>query len=231
NHMPSSASVPFAGHSRAVGIQRLQLSTTLPFRKRCWQAVAQAKIRNQAECLRLLGRAGADRIEALADEVASGDTGNVESRAAREYFRYLFGPSFARGEEDGVNSALNYGYAVIRAAVARALAASGFILTQGIHHCSELNPFNLADDFMEPLRPVADLLAASFSPPPEALEKEHRERLAAVLGCEVGVDGEAQSILRGTELMAGSFGSACKAGDPKLLKLPGLLPLQEHAYE
>ena len=231
NHLPAFAGLPFAGHSRLTGVHRLQLDTSLPFRKRCWQRIVQAKIANQAECLRIAGREGADRIAAMADTVASGDTGNVESAAAREYFRRLFRPDFDRRTEDAVNSALNYGYAVIRAAVARSLAAYGFLLTQGIHHCSELNAFNLADDFLEPLRPVVDLCVASFSPPPEELAKGHREELVGLLACEVRVDGEAHSVLHAADLTASSFSSACHAGDPGLLKLPALLPLREHRYE
>ena len=96
---------------------------------------------------------------------------------------------------------------------------------------SELNPFNLADDFIEPLRPTVDLLVASFSPVPENLEKRHREELAGLLGREVSLDGESHAVLRAVELTAGSFGAACRAGDARLLKLPGLLPLQEHRYE
>ncbi|MGC8862752.1 MAG: type II CRISPR-associated endonuclease Cas1 [Armatimonadota bacterium] len=231
NHLPIFAGLPFAGHSRLAGTHRMQLETSLPFRKRCWQRIVQSKIANQAECLRLAGREGADHIAAMVEEVASGDTGNVESAAAREYFRRLFRADFDRRSEDGINAALNYGYAVIRAAVARALAAYGFLLTQGIHHSSELNAFNLADDFLEPLRPVVDLCVALFSPQPEELTKDHRQQLASLLACEVRIDGERHSVLRATEIMAGSFSAACRAGEPRMIKLPQLIALREHRYE
>lgn len=245
NHMPAFAGFPFAGHCRLVGVQRLQLQTSLPFRKRCWQGVVRAKISNQAECLRLADRDGAERLAAMCVEVTSGDTRNVESAAAREYFRLLFRPDFDRRVEHAVNSALNYGYAVIRAAVARSLAASGFLLSQGIHHSSELNAFNLADDFLEPFRPVvdlcvasspefADLIRASGEPKPDSqpqLSKAHRERLAGLLAAQVRIEGERQALLRATEITAASFGAACRAGDPKRLRLPELLPLREHRYE
>ncbi len=230
-HMPVIAAYPCCGHSRLSGIHRMQLSTTLPFRKRCWQRIVQAKIRNQAECLRLLGCSGAERLLGLCEQVGSGDPGNVEALAARDYFASLFGPEFVRMHEDGVNAALNYGYAVARAAITRALAAHGFLLTQGIHHFNEQNPFNLADDFLEPLRPVVDMLAATFSPAPAELQKHHREALALVLACEVCVEDEAHSVTHACELMASSFVSACREGDPALLKLPTLLPLREHRYE
>lgn len=231
NHLPALAGLPFTGHSRASGVQRMQLSSTLPFRKRCWQKVVQAKIRNQAECLRILDKKGAEGVASLAENVMSGDSGNVESQAARRYFARLFGPDFERREEDGINAALNYGYAVLRAAVARSLAAHGFLLTQGIHHRSELNPFNLADDFLEPFRPMADLAVASFAPPPEALEKSHKASLVSLLGSDIQVEGAAYTMLRAADMAAASFLAATKAGDPRLLILPKLLPLQNHEYE
>ncbi|MCX8053331.1 MAG: type II CRISPR-associated endonuclease Cas1 [Armatimonadetes bacterium] len=245
SHLPIFAGLPFAGHCRLTAVHRLQLETTLPFRKRCWQRIVQAKIANQAECLRLAGRDGAEAIARMVDSVQSGDTGNVESAAAREYFRKLFRPDFDRRIEYGVNSALNYGYAVIRAAVARSLAAYGFLLTQGIHHCSELNAFNLADDFLEPFRPIVDLCVASLpmfrdlyennpnesSETPAQLQKAHREQLAQLLACQVRIQGERQSVLQATEITAASFGAACRTGDPKLIKLPELVALREHRYE
>lgn len=230
-HLPVLMGHPCAGHSRLSGIHRMQLATTLPFRKRCWQRIVQAKIRNQAECLRLLGRNGGERLLNLSDQVRSGDPSNVEGLAAREYFRLLFGDEFVRMNEDGINAALNYGYAVLRASIARSLAAHGFLLTQGVHHSSELNPFNLADDFLEPLRPLVDMLSATFSPLPVRLEKHHREALAELLACDVCVDGQAVSVTYCCELVAASFLSACRKKDPSLLKLPALMPLREHRYE
>ncbi len=232
SHLPICAALPFAGHSRLSGVQRCQLETTVPFRKRCWQAIVRAKIANQAKCLRILERPGADKLESLADGVSSGDASNVESTAARMYFRFLFGPDFVRGDEDITNSALNYGYAILRGAVARALAAHGFLLTQGLHHRSELNPFNLADDFIEPFRPMADLCAAGeICGDGEELEKRHRQMLVSLLGRDIAVDGAAQSALRAADITAGSFVSACREGDARLLKLPSLLPPGQHSYE
>lgn len=229
-HMPSMACVPFAGHSRLAGVQRMQLEATAPFRKRCWQAIVRHKIANQAECLRILGRAGAAKIGLMADKVTSGDAANIESVAAREHFHAAFGHGFARFAEDGINSALNYGYAVMRASIARALTLHGFLPAHGIHHHSELNQFNLADDFIEPLRPIVDLRVAEMRPEGE-LTKAHREALVALIQADVLIDGKRQATLHAAEVMAGSFLAACHAKDPALLKLPGLLPLKTHAYE
>lgn len=229
-HTPVLACLPYARHSRISGVHRLQLSTGLPFRKRCWQRLVKAKILNQAECLRLAGCPRWKEVDALADRVTSGDTGNMESVAARQHFSLLFGEGWWRGGPDGLNSALDYGYAILRAAVVRALAMHGFLLTQGVHHASELNPFNLADDFLEPLRPAVDLYAAGLKPPPDALTKEHRVQLVGLLGYEVLIDGKRQSILNAAAVMAASFLTACRGKDPGALKLPQVFALTEHRY-
>ena len=229
-HLPSMIGLPFAGHSRLAAVQRMQLETTVPFRKRCWQAVVKRKIANQAECLRILGVEGADGLTLMAARVASGDAGNIESAAAREYFRQAFGEDFIRGDDDAINSGLDYGYAIQRAAVARALVVHGFLPAQGIHHHSELNQFNLADDFIEPLRPLVDLCVAKMRPEGE-LTKAHRETLVTLLHADVLIAGQRQAALRAAEVMAGSFLAACREKDPRLLKLPELVPLKLHSYE
>lgn len=231
SHLPISAVLPFAGHSRLSGVQRVQLNTTLPFRKRCWQAIVKSKIANQAECLRLMGCAGYEKLVSLISQVASGDKTNIESTAARIYFSLLFGANFVRGNSDLTNSALNYGYAILRGAVARALAGHGLILSQGVNHRSELNPFNLADDFLEPLRPVVDLCVAGEIKGDGELEKSHRQTLVSLLARDVLIDGWAQSVLRAVDIMASSFASACRAGDVRRLKLPSLLAPKQHSYE
>ncbi len=229
-HLPALAGIPFAGHSRLARVQRSQIESSLPFQKRCWQAVVKQKIQNQAACLRLLGRDGAQTLEDMAGLVASGDSQNLESVAAREYFRYLFGEGFVRRNEDWENHALDYGYAVLRAAVARALAVHGFLVALGIHHHSELNQFNLADDFLEPLRPLVDLCVSTMAPN-ESLTKSDRETLAALLHVDILVEEKRQQVLQAVDIVAGSFLAACRDKDPRLLKLPALLPLQMHAYE
>jgi len=229
-HLPSFAGVPFAGHSRLAGVQRMQLDMSEPFRKRCWQAVIKQKIANQAKCLEVLERPGAGRVQCMGHSVTSGDSSNIESVAAREHFREAFGPDFIRGAEDWINSALNYGYAVLRGAVARGLAGHGFLTAHGIHHRSELNQFNLADDFIEPLRPLVDLCVAKMHGEND-LSKSDREMLIALLHAEVQVDDQRHGAMRAAEMMAGAFLAACRTKDPRLLKLPGLLPLKMHSYE
>jgi len=232
-HLPSMAGIPFTGHSRLAGVQRMQLEMSEPFRKRCWQLIIKQKIANQAACLALSGRSGADDIALMSSKVMSGDATNIESVAAREHFHRLFGEDFDRagqGAEDGINSALNYGYAILRAMIARALSLHGFLPAHGIHHHSELNQFNLADDFLEPLRPMVDLQVDRMGVRDE-LTKKHREELVALIHTDVMIDGKRQAALHAAEVMAGSFLTACHEKDYTLLKLPCLLPIKPHAYE
>ena len=122
-----------------------------------WQSIVCAKVVNQASVLRWSGKTvQAATIFKMAERVRSGDPDNVEATAAQRYFPALFGETFVRRNEDGRNAALNYGYAILRGAVARTLAVYGFLPAFGIHHRSALNAFNLADDLMEPFRPLVD---------------------------------------------------------------------------
>ena len=148
-HTPNGLLTSFLPHSRQAGMLRVQMAWSKPFTKRLWQLIVKQKITNQAATLKLCGKEHA-RLNKLATEVDSGDTKNCEAQAARLYFNLLFEgvshDTFRRHGDDLPNAALNYGYAVLRAAIARELVQFGFIPALGIHHCSELNAFNLADD-------------------------------------------------------------------------------------
>lgn len=160
-HMPCAAVLPLAPYYRQLSTLQAQVALGEVRKKRLWQACVRAKIGNQAACLRLLGRDGAERVAALRTKVGSGDPDNVEAVAARLYWSRLF-RHFRRDPDaaDRRNSLLNYAYALLRACVARELAARGFAPALGIHHRGPYNAFNLADDLMEAWRPFADLLVA-----------------------------------------------------------------------
>ena len=155
----------------------------------------------------------------------------MESVAARIYFGEVFGPDFGRREKDWINGAINYGYAIMRASVARSLSFYGLLLPHGIHHKNTLNQFNLADDFMEPLRPIIDLFVANNNNENELLSKEDRENLTALLYADILIEGKHQAASRASEIMASSFASACRNNEPRLLRLPELLPISAHSYE
>ena len=156
-HLPSAMLLPFAGHSLHTRILAAQVAASAPAKKRVWRDIVREKIRRQAEVYgRATGRDPKD-FARLADKVRSGDPDNVEARAARTYWPGLFGKQFRRNADAaGINSLLNYGYAILRGATARAVAGAGLHPALGIHHRNQYDPFCLADDLMEPLRPLTD---------------------------------------------------------------------------
>lgn len=158
NHAPAAVVWPLHGHHLQGARMRAQLNASRPLAKQLWRQIVAAKIRMQGETLRRNGReAGA--FDLLARKVRSGDPDNIEAQAARRYWKALFGPGFSRDQDAGaVNGLLNYGYTVLRAIVARAICAAGLHPTLGIFHANRANAFALADDLMEPYRPLVDQL-------------------------------------------------------------------------
>jgi len=154
--MPTGMLLPIEAHFTQAERFAEQASASLPTKKRLWKQLVRAKVTAQG---RLLKETKGDDcgIMELARRVRSGDTGNVEAQASRRYWPALFGEDFTRDPDlGGVNSLLNYGYAVLRAMVARAICAAGLHPSLGLHHHNRYNPFCLADDLMEPFRPVVD---------------------------------------------------------------------------
>ena len=190
-HTPSAQMLPFAAHTTTQETVAAQLSATAAVQGRLWRQVVRAKILNQSELLRRLGLDASRRLRAMADEVKNYDTENVEAQAARIYFRALApAPDFVRSREGPwPNAALNYGYGVLRAAVARALVGSGLTCFRGIHHHNRYNAFCLADDMMEPYRPFVDQYVFGRIPPfdvkSEELTREMKARLLQTLTCDV----------------------------------------------
>ena len=222
-HTPNGILLPFHSHHRQAGVAALQLGVSEPFRKRCWQRIVIAKIENQDEHLRRAGRPGVDGIAASARHVGSGDPDNTEARAAREYWGTLF-DDFTRDREDDLrNKLLNYGYAVMRAGVARALVAYGLLPCVGLHHASITNAFNLADDLVEPFRPFIDERVrerCAERPFTDALSLADRQAMAAILLGDARVGDETMSLLAATEAVATSLVRAMEGSSPALLTLP-----------
>lgn len=176
NHHPNGIFLPYLPHSRALQIMHLQLDLKKPRRKRLWQTLAQQKIRNQAAVLNSVNQLDMGRkLERLAAQVKSGDSTNMEALAAQLYFPALLGRGFTRKQESRRNALLNYGYAIIRAALAKSLVSYGFVTALGLHHHNEQNSFNLADDLIEPFRPLLDHYCLTFSTDEES-ETEGIER-------------------------------------------------------
>jgi CRISPR-associated protein Cas1 len=156
-YMPSAIFMPLDGnslHSKTI-VQQIKL--TEPTRKRLWQAIVQAKIREQAKVLHLT-TGDNQALPAYASRVKSGDPENIESQASRIYWQRLFGKDFRRNPRGaGINTLLNYGYAIMRSAISRAIVSTGLHPSLGLHHHNQYNSFSLADDLIEPLRPAVDI--------------------------------------------------------------------------
>lgn len=197
SHMPSAQTLPFAGNSLTGKNTAAQLEASEALKGRLWKQVVRAKITNQARCLRALGIED-KKLSFLADSVKSGDPGNNEAVAARHYFKLLGldDPFLREREGDPPNNALNYGYALLRAACARALTGSGLLCCAGIHHSNQYNAFALTDDIMEPYRPFADEMIFSereFFSVPE-LGREQKTRLLQLLVRDVRVGKELRPL-------------------------------------
>ncbi len=158
NHAPAAMVWPLEGHHLQGARMRAQLAGPRPLAKQLWAQIIKAKIHMQGHTLARQGHeAGA--FDLLARKVRSGDPDNIEAQAARRYWKALFGPDFSRDQNAaGINSLLNYGYTVLRAIVSRAICAAGLHPTVGIFHSNRANAFALADDLMEPYRPLVDQL-------------------------------------------------------------------------
>ena len=231
NHQPNGIFLPFQQHSRATRMLRLQLALDKPTGKRAWASMVQAKIRNQAACLRVFSPSDAERLESLARRVRSGDTDNLEGQASAHYFPKLFGQGFYRSLNNWSNSALDYGYAVMRGACARALVAHGMLPTLGLFHSSEQNAFNLADDLIEPFRPVVDLHVATHRKADEEqdLSPTDKANLVKLLHTDVAMPRGSMSVLAAVEQAAESLARLYEEGAE--LELPTLMGLHEHRFE
>lgn len=179
-YMPSGMFLPLDGNSEQTERIRTQLDSSVPLKKQLWQQTVRAKIMNQAMVLERLGVPN-QRLLHLQNDVLSGDTSNCEAQAASHYWGKIYGGNFVRSRDPQTpNAQLNYGYAILRSVVARALTASGMLPSIGIHHRNKYNAFCLADDIMEPYRPYVDWLVLHLPGLDEATEgltREHKIEL------------------------------------------------------
>lgn len=231
-HMPCCVLSPFMQHSRQLGVIKLQMELSEPRKKRLWQSLVRQKIRNQAACLSQFGlKAQADHLNQMALAVLSGDSSFVEGAAAAYYFRALFGETFSRDKsEDGRNAALNYGYAIIRAAVARSVSVYGLLPCLGLHHRSELNSFNLADDLIEPFRPLVDRVVRQTVSSEDGLLPEMKRMLFDLLSENMEMNGKLYSASYAIELLVQALLRSLRSGEERL-SVPSLSAQERHRYE
>ena len=226
-HLPCAVQLPLAANDLLTERLLGQIGIGRPKKKRLWQQVVRAKIAAQAANLEspAIGSADSGRLRNLVTEVASGDPTNVEGQAARIYWASLFGDQFRR-QRGGQwpNAILNYGYAVMRAAVARALAGAGLHPALGIHHHNRGNPFCLADDLMEPLRPMVDaaacgLISAGCGDDEPAVTPAAKRVMLGLLARHVDMADQGGPLMAQLHRMAASLWS-CYAGEREALDLP-----------
>ncbi|MCQ2606342.1 MAG: type II CRISPR-associated endonuclease Cas1 [Bacteroidales bacterium] len=200
-HLPVGLMLPLEGNTIQNERFRSQLDASLPLKKQLWQQTVQCKIRNQAAVLQRVYNETADNMLAWAQLVKSGDSTNLEGRAAAFYWKQVFidSPHFIRGRKgEPPNNLLNYGYAIVRAIVARALVSSGLLPTLGIHHHNRYNAYCLADDIMEPYRPYVDIKVLEILEQGiehDELTKECKQMLLSIPVMDVSINGQTSPLM------------------------------------
>ncbi len=223
SHLPYGLMLPMFSHHAFTEKLHSQLDASQPLMKNLWQQTVIAKIENQASVLKRVG-IDTKKMDFYLSDIKSGDPGNVEGRAAAFYWDSLFsGAIFLRhrfGEPP--NNLLNYGYAVLRAIVARSLIASGLFPSIGIHHRNKYNPYCLADDIMEPFRPYVDSLVLDIIQEIHEMEEltpEIKKKLLQIPAIDVVIDGKSSPLMVGVQRTTASL-AACFEGETRKILYP-----------
>ena len=226
SHMPTGMLLNLDGHTAQTELFRAQIDSSEPLRKNLWMQTIQAKLRNQASMLAQIGLPP-DKLIDFSKAVRSGDPDNLEARGAAYYWKHLFPAhlSFFRHREGNPpNNLLNYGYAILRAVVARSLVGSGLLPTYGIHHRNKYNAFCLADDVMEPYRPFVDEIVLRLVVQERVDAKELttalKGELLKVPTVDVMLDDKRSPLLVAVQRTTASL-AQCFQGDQRRLLLPG----------
>ena len=223
--MPVGLMLPLYGNTTQNERFRKQLDASLPLKKQLWQQTVKAKVENQAAVLSDCTGTEVKCMKVWADNIKSGDPDNIEARAAAYYWKNLFAhiQGFTR-DRDGIppNHLLNYGYAILRATVARSLVISGLLPTLGIHHHNRYNAYCLADDIMEPYRPYVDELVwnidKEYGEAPQ-LTRELKARLLTIPTLEVRINGKRSPLMVATGQTSASL-FKCFNGESRKIAYP-----------
>ncbi|MDK2772512.1 MAG: type II CRISPR-associated endonuclease Cas1 [Flavobacterium sp.] len=223
NHLPNGMLLNLNSHHIQQEIFKNQINASTPLKKQLWQQTIMEKITNQGILLEKLTKQK-NNFVFLASKVLSGDTSNMEGVAANFYWKSFFEHNFKRERfGDYPNNFLNYGYAILRAATARALSGSGLLNTLGIHHKSKYNAFALADDIMEPFRPIVDEKIAEIMQnySEQELNTQIKAELLQILTRTVYFKEEKSPLMVALQKTASSL-QQCYSGDRKKIKYPKL---------
>ena len=225
NHLPTGLMLPLCGNTTQSERFRYQIDASQPLKKQLWQQTVQCKIRNQAAVLHQSTGTVVKNMLVWANDVKSGDSDNLEGRAAAYYWRNLFPqqPDFTRNP-DGIspNNMLNYGYAILRAVIARSLVASGMLPTLGIHHHNRYNAYCLADDIMEPYRPYVDKLVIDLVGEigfAEEIDTSIKMKLLQIPVTEVFIGGQRSPLMVAAQQTTASL-FKCFSGELRKIAYP-----------
>ena len=225
--MPVGLLLPLCGNTLQSERFRNQIDASLPLKKQLWQQTVRQKILNQAAVLQNSTGKLAKNMLVWANDIKSGDSENMEARAAAFYWKNVFPtlPDFVRGREgEPPNNLLNYGYAILRACVARGLVGSGLLPTLGIHHHNRYNAYCLADDIMEPYRPVVDQLVIDIMEQVDdysELTRDLKAKLLAIPSLDVKVDGKRSPLMIAVGQTTASL-AKCFNGEARKIAYPEL---------
>jgi CRISPR-associated protein Cas1 len=217
NFNPVAVVLPLNGHFQQAHRIRAQADASLPFRKQAWATLVRHKIAAQAEALERVNEPS-ERLRRLATAVRSGDPDNREAQAAQAYWPLMLGRSFRRDRDtSGANALLNYGYAVLRAATARAIVAAGLHPSLPVHHRSGGDALALADDLMEPFRPTIDLIVRRLCAEGITEVAEARDALVASLAADFPTSQGASPLSQVLVRLAQSLAQSCETGKLRLV--------------
>ncbi len=229
-HLPTSIVLNTNSYCRQLKRIKQQFNIAKSLQKQIWQTIIKQKIVNQSKCIKLLRIDGYKNLEELSLCVKSGDNTNVESYAAAIYFKLLYGSHFTRRSDSIINSALNYGYAIIRGMIARSLVSYGFETSIGIFHHNELNNFNLADDLIECFRPLVDLYISTMIPESaDVLSSQIKKEIFNVTNQYVLIGNKKYNIQNAIDYMVMSLTNTFNSGENNLV-LPEIIPLTEYNF-
>jgi len=217
NYLPTAWLLPIEGHHLQSLRMRFQLEASKPLQKRLWQSIVREKIAQQVRTLELLDKPSGD-LKSFVRRVRSGDPQNVEAQAARRYWPLLFGADFRRDRFGEMpNPLLNYGYTVLRAAVARSIVSAGLHPSLGIHHSNRSNAMCLVDDLMEPFRPLVDHLAYRLaSVGVDDVTTDAKRALAGALAVDMNTDRGTTPLQTCIERAAQSLAQSFESKKPSL---------------
>jgi CRISP-associated protein Cas1 len=223
-HHPTGITLPFAANDTLTEKIRYQIEASEPLKKQLWRQTIETKILNQAAVLKHFGH-HSTALEQMATQVLSGDTKNMEGQAAARYWDKMLEPyDTTRGRYEGTpNNFLNYGYAILRATIARSLVGSGLLPVLGIHHRNKYNAYCLADDIMEPYRPIVDryifdyLIENQYKP--DYLGIEEKRYILNLCQLDIEIEGKKSPLMVATQRTTASL-MKCFMGESRKIAYP-----------